>query len=211
MDRTGKVPRRSRMKTTGVGCALHLPHRTKSEEGLRFLQAPVKRAGQAATQKISRISESIPGGMSERAPQRPSFLPSPLKPGMGPCPSLCRPSARRRANPRRGARLSLARRVRTPVLMSWPATEMPNPVRSRALPLTAASPVAERKLTGRTWGQRGTAPSPSCWRERTGLGLLLSPQSSRPSLGAGRSSARSAPEKVMGVRTPGTPSGAICI
>ena len=35
-------------------------------------------------------------------------------------------------------------------------------------------------------------------------------QSSCPNLGAVRSSARSAPENVIGLRTPGTPSGAIC-
>ncbi len=36
-------------------------------------------------------------------------------------------------------------------------------------------------------------------------------QSSCPSVGAVLSSARSAPENVMGERTPGTPPGAICI
>ncbi len=36
-------------------------------------------------------------------------------------------------------------------------------------------------------------------------------QSSWPSVGAVRPSARSAPENIMGDRTPGTPPGAICI
>ena len=43
------------------------------------------------------------------------------------------------------------------------------------------------------------------------VGANVPAQSSCPSVGAGRDSARSAPEKVMGDRTPGRPSGLICI
>ena len=44
------------------------------------------------------------------------------------------------------------------------------------------------------------------WHWLTALG-----QSFWPKVGAVRSSASSAPENVMGERTPGTPSGAICM